>query len=122
MGAILGQTIGGLIFSLLAGQPLIIIMTTAPIALYIKVGIILHQISLSVKQHFNILFFNPSNDMSWPEQMERRWQCLDAYTTVLKSLLKMAKAELQITTCPMFKIIVAVAEEHDLDFYALYTR
>ena len=63
---------------------------------------------------------------------------------------KMAKAELQITTCPMFKImvlvaeeyisniyqyiyifqtwqsmfkiIVAVAEEHDLDFYALYTR
>ena len=37
MGAILGQTIGGLIFSLLAGQPLIIIMTTAPIALYIKV-------------------------------------------------------------------------------------
>ena len=34
----------------------------------------------------------------------------------------MAKAELQITTCPMFKIIVAVAEEHDLDFYALYTR
>ena len=24
--------------------------------------------------------------------------------------------------CPMFKIIVAVAEEHDLDFYALYTR
>ena len=41
MGAILGQTIGGLIFSLLAGQPLIIIMTTAPIALYIKVAIIL---------------------------------------------------------------------------------
>ena len=39
MGAILGQTIGGLIFSLLAGQPLIIIMTTAPIALYIKVFI-----------------------------------------------------------------------------------
>ena len=39
MGAILGQTIGGLIFSLLAGQPLIIIMTTAPIALYIKVPI-----------------------------------------------------------------------------------
>ena len=55
MGAIMGQTIGGIIFSLLAGQPLIIIMTTAPIALYIK-------------------------------------------------------------------IIVAVAEEHDLDFYALYTR
>ena len=43
MGAILGQTIGGLIFSLLAGQPLIIIMTTAPIALYIKVPQILTQ-------------------------------------------------------------------------------
>ena len=42
MGAILGQTIGGLIFSLLAGQPLIIIMTTAPIALYIKVATILN--------------------------------------------------------------------------------
>ena len=46
---------GGTVFALLAGQPLIIIMTTAPIALYIK-------------------------------------------------------------------IIVAVAEEHNLDFYALYTR
>ena len=46
---------GGILFSLLAGQPLIVIMTTAPIALYIK-------------------------------------------------------------------IIVAVAEEHDMDFYALYTR
>jgi len=54
MGAILGQTMGGIIFSLLAGQPLIVIMTTAPIALYIK-------------------------------------------------------------------IIVAVADEHDMDFYALYT-
>lgn len=54
MGAILGQTMGGTVFALLAGQPLIIIMTTAPIALYIK-------------------------------------------------------------------IIVAVAEEHNLDFYALYT-
>ena len=54
MGAIIGQTMGGILFSLLAGQPLIVIMTTAPIALYIK-------------------------------------------------------------------IIVAVVEEHDMDFYALYT-
>lgn len=54
MDAIVGQTLGGTLFSLLAGQPLIVIMTTAPIALYIK-------------------------------------------------------------------IIVAVAEEHDMDFYALYT-
>lgn len=54
MAAIVGQFIGGILFSLLAGQPLVVIMTTAPIALYIK-------------------------------------------------------------------IVVAVAEEHDMDFYALYT-
>ncbi|XP_054162013.1 solute carrier family 4 member 11-like isoform X2 [Oppia nitens] len=35
--AIIGQTIGGLSFSFLGGQPLVIIMTTAPICLYIKV-------------------------------------------------------------------------------------
>ena len=28
---------GGILFSLLAGQPLVVIMTTAPIAIYIKV-------------------------------------------------------------------------------------
>ena len=37
MDAIMGQTLGGTLFSLLAGQPLIVIMTTAPIALYIKI-------------------------------------------------------------------------------------
>ena len=37
MDAIVGQTLGGTLFSLLAGQPLIVIMTTAPIALYIKI-------------------------------------------------------------------------------------
>ncbi|XP_075678042.1 solute carrier family 4 member 11-like isoform X2 [Dermatophagoides pteronyssinus] len=35
--AIIGQTIGGLSFAFLGGQPLVIIMTTAPICLYIKV-------------------------------------------------------------------------------------
>ena len=29
---------GGILFSLIAGQPLVVIMTTAPIALYIKVN------------------------------------------------------------------------------------
>ena len=37
MDAIVGQTMGGILFSVLAGQPLIVIMTTAPIALYIKI-------------------------------------------------------------------------------------
>ena len=58
MGAILGQTIGGLIFSLLAGQPLIIIMTTAPIALYIKVTnivIIITNITTTTRQTLIII-------------------------------------------------------------------
>jgi len=33
---IVGQTLGALIFSLLAGQPLVVVMTTAPLALIIK--------------------------------------------------------------------------------------
>ncbi|RWS28420.1 anion exchange protein-like protein, partial [Leptotrombidium deliense] len=35
--ALIGQTIGGLIFGLFSGQPLVIIMTTAPLCLYTKV-------------------------------------------------------------------------------------
>lgn len=34
--AIIGQAIGGLIFALLGGQPIVIIMTTAPLCLYTK--------------------------------------------------------------------------------------
>lgn len=34
--ALLGQAIGGLIFALFAGQPLVIVMTTAPLCLYTK--------------------------------------------------------------------------------------
>jgi sodium borate transporter 11 len=35
--ALIGQTIGGFIFAILGGQPLVIIMTTAPLCLYTKV-------------------------------------------------------------------------------------
>eukprot|EP00096_Caligus_rogercresseyi_P005654 TRINITY_DN2161_c0_g1_i1.p1 TRINITY_DN2161_c0_g1~~TRINITY_DN2161_c0_g1_i1.p1 ORF type:complete len:802 (+),score=176.49 TRINITY_DN2161_c0_g1_i1:104-2509(+) len=34
---ILGQTIGGLIFVLFCGQPLVVVMTTAPLAIFIKI-------------------------------------------------------------------------------------
>lgn len=33
---IMGQTIGGLFFAIFGGQPLLILLTTAPLALYIK--------------------------------------------------------------------------------------
>jgi sodium borate transporter 11 len=33
---IMGQTIGGLFFAIFGGQPLMILLTTAPLALYIK--------------------------------------------------------------------------------------
>ena len=33
---IVGQTIGAITFSLVAGQPLVVVMTTAPLALFIK--------------------------------------------------------------------------------------
>lgn len=48
MDAIVGQTLGGTLFSLLAGQPLIVIMTTAPIALYIKIIVAVAE----VDKHF----------------------------------------------------------------------
>ena len=35
--ALIGQAIGGLVFALLGGQPLVVIMTTAPLCLYTKV-------------------------------------------------------------------------------------
>ncbi|OQR79217.1 sodium bicarbonate transporter protein 11 [Tropilaelaps mercedesae] len=35
--SIISQTIGGLTFALFGGQPLVILMTTAPLSLYIKV-------------------------------------------------------------------------------------
>lgn len=48
--SIIGQTIGGLLFALLGGQPLVIIMTTAPLALYIKV-------IYSICEDFNLNFY-----------------------------------------------------------------
>ena len=33
-----GQTFGAIIFALMSGQPLVVVMTTAPLALFIKVG------------------------------------------------------------------------------------
>ena len=33
---IISQTIGGVLFALVGGQPLVILLTTAPLALYIK--------------------------------------------------------------------------------------
>ena len=45
MDAIMGQTMGGMLFSLLAGQPLIVIMTTAPIALYIKIIVAVAEVN-----------------------------------------------------------------------------
>ena len=33
---IIGQTIGGLMYVVLSGQPLMILLTTAPLAIYIK--------------------------------------------------------------------------------------
>ena len=45
MDAIMGQTMGGILFSMLAGQPLIVIMTTAPIALYIKIIVAVADVS-----------------------------------------------------------------------------
>jgi sodium borate transporter 11 len=34
--AVASQCLGGIFFSIFAGQPLIVVMTTAPITLYIK--------------------------------------------------------------------------------------
>ena len=45
MDAIMGQTMGGILFSVLAGQPLIVIMTTAPIALYIKIIVAVAEVT-----------------------------------------------------------------------------
>jgi sodium borate transporter 11 len=46
---IVGQTIGAITFSIIAGQPLVVVMTTAPLALFIK-------IIYSISQDFEIDF------------------------------------------------------------------
>ena len=57
MDAIMGQTMGGILFSIMAGQPLIVIMTTAPIALYIKIIVAVAE----VKQHSCIIIDSQYN-------------------------------------------------------------
>jgi hypothetical protein len=51
--AIIGQAIGGLGFALLGGQPLVIIMTTAPLCLYTKV---IHQMCLDYGFSFPAMY------------------------------------------------------------------
>ena len=58
MDAIMGQTMGGILFSVLAGQPLIVIMTTAPIALYIKIIVAVAEVTCQPGIFF--LFFKSS--------------------------------------------------------------
>lgn len=50
---LISQAIGGLIFALFSGQPLVIIATTAPLTLYVS---IVHQASLDWQVHFLDLF------------------------------------------------------------------
>ena len=77
MDAIVGQTLGGTLFSLLAGQPLIVIMTTAPIALYIKIIVAVAEVNIDL---FYVRF----------------------------RIMQKGK-------------IILYLQEHDMDFYALYT-
>jgi len=49
----MGQAIGGLIFAMLGGQPLVIIMTTAPLCLYTKV---VYDIANDLQVHFYDMF------------------------------------------------------------------
>lgn len=51
--ALLGQAIGGLIFALFSGQPLVIIATTAPLCLYTE---IVHRIAVNLNVDFFDLF------------------------------------------------------------------
>ncbi|XP_074596660.1 solute carrier family 4 member 11-like [Brevipalpus obovatus] len=51
--ALIGQAIGGLIFALIAGQPLVIIATTALVSLYIKV---VYEISKTLEVDFFVMY------------------------------------------------------------------
>lgn len=50
---IVAQTFGGLFFAILGGQPLVIIMTTAPLSIYIKV---VYNISQALETDFSALY------------------------------------------------------------------
>lgn len=49
----IGQAIGGLLFALFSGQPLIVIMTTAPLCIYVKV---IYQISQDLEIEFSTFY------------------------------------------------------------------
>ncbi|UYV66701.1 SLC4A11 [Cordylochernes scorpioides] len=51
--SIIGQTIGGLVFAIMGGQPLVIVMTTAPLSLYIKV---IYSICDDFQVNFNTMY------------------------------------------------------------------
>jgi len=50
---IIGQAIGGLFFALFSGQPLVVIMTTAPLCIYVKV---IYQISQDLEVDFGSFY------------------------------------------------------------------
>lgn len=50
---IIGQFIGGLFFALFSGQPLIVVMTTAPLCIYVKV---IFQIALDLEVEFGAFY------------------------------------------------------------------
>lgn len=50
---IIGQAIGGLFFAMFSGQPLIVIMTTAPLCIYVKV---IYEISQDLEVEFSAFY------------------------------------------------------------------
>ncbi|KIH66050.1 hypothetical protein ANCDUO_03626 [Ancylostoma duodenale] len=49
---IIAQAIGGIFFSLFGGQPMIILLTTVPLAIYIKGSLVIHKISHELGYEF----------------------------------------------------------------------
>lgn len=49
----IGQAIGGAIFAIFSGQPLIVIMTTAPLCIYVKV---IYEISIDLDVEFSVYY------------------------------------------------------------------
>ena len=65
MDAIMGQTMGGILFSVLAGQPLIVIMTTAPIALYIKIIVAVAEVTSHLSPLSSLTSENRKINNNW---------------------------------------------------------
>ena len=80
MDAIVGQTIGGTLFSVLAGQPLVVIMTTAPIALYIKIIVAVAEVGSSYKNKLRISLTNVRNTTWISSLFTRVWVCGTLFT------------------------------------------